>query len=398
MSEIVSEILSEILSCKLKTIYPSLQTRDSRGVNTSNTVVAEYSFDAWGRRRNATNWTYTLDANDKALFADRGFTGHEYLNYFNLYNMNGRMYDPLVGRFLSADPIIGDGGYTQSYNRYSYCLNNPLKFTDPSGYNVSKIIHPEVVFSGTDYMSYTSYSGSGGVGVGGGFWSKGDYYTPNDYGGYSGNRFGFSLNEPRNAINSSSSSGKTIRNVIFSGTRANPYQNILGFYYTDGSSYYYSDGPENGGITNRPQIQGGDYSWAKNTQTGMGAFDIGNSVKVGMIDYAVASSAGKSMNSLKRVDYLATLGKTGANYVRAFKVAGVVTFVASTGISAGLMYNYYNSGGTGSDVAVKSGIDVTMGVVGLFWPIGTGISATYFILDAATGGFGGYGDPFKINK
>lgn len=50
-----------------------------------------------------------------------------------LYNMNGRLYDPLVGRFLSADPYVQDGGLTQSYNRYSYCLNNPLRYTDPTG-------------------------------------------------------------------------------------------------------------------------------------------------------------------------------------------------------------------------------------------------------------------------
>ena len=168
---------------------------------------------------------------------------------------------------------------------------------------------------------------------------------------------------------------------------SNPLGNVAVYVWTPITNVY---GNAQGG--------GGDYRWAKNTQTGMGAFDIGNSVKGGMIEYAVASSAGKSMNSLKRADYVATLGKTGANYVRAFKVAGGVTFGASTLISAGLTYNYYNSGGTGSDVLVKSSLDVTMGVVGLFWPIGTGISATYFIIDAATGGFGGYGDPLKINK
>ncbi len=92
----------------------------------------EYSFDAWGRRRNATNWTYDLTG-QPALFADRGFTSHEFLADFNLYNMNGRLYDPVVGRFLSADPYITDPSFSQSYNRYSYCLNNPLKFTDYSG-------------------------------------------------------------------------------------------------------------------------------------------------------------------------------------------------------------------------------------------------------------------------
>lgn len=47
--------------------------------------------------------------------------------------MNGKMYDPAVGRFLNADPYVQMPGNTQSYNRYSYCLNNPLRYTDPSG-------------------------------------------------------------------------------------------------------------------------------------------------------------------------------------------------------------------------------------------------------------------------
>jgi len=49
--------------------------------------------------------------------------------------MNGRIYDPTLARFLSPDPILQNPGYTQSHNRYSYCLNNPLKYTDPSGYS-----------------------------------------------------------------------------------------------------------------------------------------------------------------------------------------------------------------------------------------------------------------------
>ena len=90
------------------------------------------SFNAWDRRRNPTDWSYTLTS-QPALFADRGFTSHEFLSWFNLYNMNGRMYDPLVGRFLSVDNYVQDPTNTQHYNRYSYGLNNPLKYYDPSG-------------------------------------------------------------------------------------------------------------------------------------------------------------------------------------------------------------------------------------------------------------------------
>ena len=65
---------------------------------------------------------------------DRGYTGYEHLDAFSLINMNGRVYDPWLGRMLSPDPIVQEPGNSQNYNSYSYVLNNPLKYTDPSGY------------------------------------------------------------------------------------------------------------------------------------------------------------------------------------------------------------------------------------------------------------------------
>jgi RHS repeat-associated protein len=65
---------------------------------------------------------------------ERGFTCHEHMEDFGLINMNGRIYDPLLGRFLSVDPLIQDATSTQNFNSYSYCINNPLKYSDPSGY------------------------------------------------------------------------------------------------------------------------------------------------------------------------------------------------------------------------------------------------------------------------
>ena len=66
---------------------------------------------------------------------ERGYTGHEHLSEVGLVHMNGRVYDPVTGRFLSADPLIQDPYDAQSYNRYSYVKNNPLSYTDPSGYS-----------------------------------------------------------------------------------------------------------------------------------------------------------------------------------------------------------------------------------------------------------------------
>ncbi|MFA6924935.1 MAG: RHS repeat-associated core domain-containing protein [Bacteroidales bacterium] len=93
---------------------------------------AEYSYDAWGRMRNPNDWSYT--SVPTLSITPHGFTMHEHLSEFNLINMNGRVYDPLVGRFLSPDILVQDATGSQCYNRYSYCVNNPLKFTDPSGY------------------------------------------------------------------------------------------------------------------------------------------------------------------------------------------------------------------------------------------------------------------------
>jgi RHS repeat-associated protein len=99
-------------------------------------LLEEMSFDAWGQRRNA-DWTPMA-----GLFKgshERGFTNHEHYDLFSLIDMNGRVYDPVLGRFLSPDPFIQDMTDLQSLNRYSYCNNNPLSYTDPSGYFFKKI-------------------------------------------------------------------------------------------------------------------------------------------------------------------------------------------------------------------------------------------------------------------
>ena len=67
------------------------------------------------------------------IVGSHGYTGHEYIVGASLLNANARLYDPFLGRFLSPDPLIQDPGFTQNFNRYAYCLNNPLKYTDEDG-------------------------------------------------------------------------------------------------------------------------------------------------------------------------------------------------------------------------------------------------------------------------
>ena len=105
------------------------------------------SYDAWGNQTISTN----------AISLSRGYTGHEHWNQFGLIDMNGRFYDPLLGRFLSPDPYVQMPENPQNFNRYAYCLNNPLKYTDPSGERCALIGQ-----RGDDDEYHSSGGGGGG--------------------------------------------------------------------------------------------------------------------------------------------------------------------------------------------------------------------------------------------
>jgi RHS repeat-associated protein len=82
-----------------------------------------YVYDAWGKQ--------TLTAGTR--ITNRGYIGEEHLNDFGLVNLNARLYDPILGRFTGIDPYVQAPDFAQSFNRYSYGLNNPLKYTDSDG-------------------------------------------------------------------------------------------------------------------------------------------------------------------------------------------------------------------------------------------------------------------------
>jgi len=100
---------------------------------------------------------------------DRGYTGHslsrffigEHMAGFGLINMNGRLYDPYLQRFLSPDNVIQEPENAQNYNRYSYCLNNPLMYTDPTGWT-TQISLNAIYLSISSYASGTQFNSSTG--------------------------------------------------------------------------------------------------------------------------------------------------------------------------------------------------------------------------------------------
>jgi RHS repeat-associated protein len=96
-------------------------------------VIERLAYDPWGKRRNTDGLSDTTDSL-VGRTTDRGFTEHEHLDETGVVHMNGRIYDPLIGRFMSSDPLIQAPNMLQSYNRYAYVMNNPLNLTDPSGY------------------------------------------------------------------------------------------------------------------------------------------------------------------------------------------------------------------------------------------------------------------------
>jgi RHS repeat-associated protein len=100
--------------------------------NSNKEKVLDIDYDAWGNRRNPV--TLVLNNTVEDYFINRGYTRHEHMDMFGLINMNGRLYDPKISMFLSPDPFIQAPNLSINYNRYSYCLNNPLKYTDPTGY------------------------------------------------------------------------------------------------------------------------------------------------------------------------------------------------------------------------------------------------------------------------
>jgi len=118
-------------------------------------VKQRAEYDPWGLRK----------ITEGSLVFARGFTGHEHLDAFGLINMNGRCYDPVIGRFLSPDPYIQAPGFSQGFNRYSYCVNNPLKYSDPSGELFG--IDDAIVFA---VLSSAMMSGAQAHMNGGSFW------------------------------------------------------------------------------------------------------------------------------------------------------------------------------------------------------------------------------------
>jgi RHS repeat-associated protein len=127
-------------------------------------IVARQDYAPFGSR------TQNLSKDVISDETRRGFTGHEHIDGAGLINMNARMYDPLTGRFLSADIYIQEPTLSLSHNRYIYVMNNPLKYTDPTGHFWQFIVGAAIAYiTSHDSNPYVRMAGMiiGGAMMGG---------------------------------------------------------------------------------------------------------------------------------------------------------------------------------------------------------------------------------------
>lgn len=149
---------------------------DSQGNLVSESLM---NFDAWGRYRDSGDWiiystTSPMLDGTGLPWLWRGYTGHEQIDAFGVINMNGRCYDPLLGRMLSPDNYVQSPYNSQDFNRYSYVLNNPLKYIDPNG--EIPIVIPIVAAVVGAYIGGSAANG-GDLNLGNWDWQSGDTWA-----------------------------------------------------------------------------------------------------------------------------------------------------------------------------------------------------------------------------
>jgi RHS repeat-associated protein len=118
--------------------------------NHLGSVVSRMSFSDWGKRQKS-DWK--TGAPTETFPTAEGYTGHHQLDQHALVHMGGRVYDPNIGRFMSADLFVQSPYSSQSFNRYTYVSNNPMSRIDPTGYDDEPV--DEVVVTGTKNNDYT---------------------------------------------------------------------------------------------------------------------------------------------------------------------------------------------------------------------------------------------------
>jgi len=351
--------------------------------NANKQVIRSLHFDPWGNVKTDTDWR-TFDSTTLSGFLagtirfSRGFTGHEHYTDLKIINTNGRLYDPVIARFFSPDNFVQVPDFTQSYNRYSYCLNNPLQWVDPSGEDILDPWYRDAIgiVRWTD-SEFKMPKGGFFLGSEGVFTSDGEmrYY-------YADGRIS-NLKLPQVFIDWGNPVDFTFSSSPLKGAGfyriGDPSEQTGSF-----SSNFRYIAPINPGYTN-----------------GLNVFGVANGAKTNLIEAAVRYDY-KSANSWWEFQHLRpkqqelrkvrTLGKTGARYLKTFEGIGVGIAVGAAVLETTNYVLFTSHNGFDWRVSTKVGMDIAMTALGVFGgPIGFAISTSYFILDVSTDSFGGFG-------
>ncbi|MEO5731028.1 MAG: RHS repeat-associated core domain-containing protein, partial [Byssovorax sp.] len=147
VARIVSEQGEDLAKAKATYLHHDPRLGSVAAVTDAGGALKEaFYYEPFGQRTDAHGKPLTSSPSE----VKAGFTGHEHDDDLGLINMRGRMFDPVIRRFLSPDPHVTNPLLGQSYNRYSYVLNNPTNLIDPTGFDC---IGQECSGGGSEYTS-----------------------------------------------------------------------------------------------------------------------------------------------------------------------------------------------------------------------------------------------------
>jgi len=281
--------------------------------------------------------------------------------------LGSRYYNPRESVWLSVDPMFLK---YPAMSPYAYCANNPVRYIDPLGLTHYKVDgEDQTIDDGHDdlFMKVSQRQFN-------------RLQRRFERGGSGYERY-MNRVSVANGYNTSRSFQTVDDGFTLTGTEVT-------FHRSGGASYA---------------------DWSKNNTSDKGTPGINTAIGFGGLladinshglEYIVRNNY-KTANTWSEFSKLRatqqtwrtvnTLGKEGASFLKLTKVLGGAAAFTSVGYTGYNTYDYYKNGGEDWRVYTKAGIDVIMVGVGFLGPIGFGISTGYFLLDATTGGFGGWG-------
>ena len=278
------------------------------------------------------------------------------------------------------DNFVQAPEFTQSYNRYSYCLNNPLQYTDPSGEEMFTPWYRDI-FGHVQWADFGDQIPLSGTFLGfEGVFTSGDemrYY-------YADGRVS-NLKRPQVFVDWGNPADFTFSFSSFPMRGA-------GFYRIGDPS------EQMGGFSSNFQYVAPIYPGYIN---GLNAYGVANGAKTNLIEAAVRYKFSDNQmwhqfiwldKAEQALRYEKALGKTVDVYRKIASKTNVILGVASVSISFYDGWAYYRNGGQDWQVYAKIGLDIAMTGIGFLGPVGFAISSTYFIIDISTRGFGGFGE------